>query len=172
MIYDHGINWIRRTAKDVGDWFENTMNRRKFLCASAALPVASLYKAKPMKVVFSVVLFNYLDRPIFDVLIDGKVGFGSDAYPSTGGGIITGIRFDLGPKTVSWRLDGPAGTPRNGETVHNRNPLRLDATVAGARYLGVHIYPDDNVELITSVSLPGKTERGIAFHRHTGGSGG
>lgn len=123
-----------------------------------------------MKFVSSVVLFNYLDRPIFDVLIDGKVGFGSDAYPSTGGGIITGVRFDLGPKTVSWRLDGPAGTPRNGDTVHNRNLLRLDSTVPGARYLGVHIYPDDTVELITSVTLPDKSERGIAFHRHARGT--
>lgn len=32
-----------------------------------------------MKVVLSVVLFNYPDRPIFEVFVDGKMGFGSDA---------------------------------------------------------------------------------------------
>lgn len=117
-----------------------------------------------MKVVLSVVLFNYLDRPIFDVFVDGKMGFGSDAFPATGGGIVTGVGFELGPKKVSWRLDGPAETPRNGETVFNKNPLRLDAVVPKAKYLGVHIYPDDTVELITSVGLHRATERGIVMH--------
>ena len=60
-----------------------------------------------MKAVLNVILYNYLNRPIFDVFIDGKVGRGSDAYPSTGGGMITGVSFDLGPKKVTWRLDGP-----------------------------------------------------------------
>jgi hypothetical protein len=139
------------------------MNRRNYLGALLALPVANLGKAKPKKVVLSVVLFNYLDRPIFDVFVDGKMGFGSDAFPATGGGIVTGVAFELGPKKVSWRLDGPAGTPRNGETVFNKNPLRLDAVVLKARYLGLHIYPDDTVELTTSVSLPDKTKRGVAM---------
>ena len=116
-----------------------------------------------MKVVLNVVLFSYLDRPIFDVFIDGKVGESSDAYPSTGGGMITGVSFDLGPKKVTWRLDGPKGMPRNGETVANKNPLRLESVVPGAKYLGVHIYPDDTVDLIPSVSMPGKTARGIAM---------
>lgn len=140
------------------------MNRRNYLGALLAFSVSNLCKAKPMKVVLSVVLFNYLDRPIFDVFVDGKMGFGSDAYPATGGGIISGVNFDLGPKKVSWRLDGPPGTPRNGETVSNKNPLRLDTVVPNARYLGVHIYPDDSVELITSVGLPDMTKRGTDLY--------
>ena len=116
-----------------------------------------------MKVVLDVVLFSYLNRPIFDVFIDGKVGETSDAYPSTGGGIFTGVPFALGPKKVTWRLDGPKGTPRNGETVANKNPLRLDTVVQGAKFLGVHIYPDDSVELTTSVGVPDRTPRGIAM---------
>lgn len=116
-----------------------------------------------MKVVLDVVLFSYLNRPIFDVFIDGKVGETSDAYPSTGGGIFTGVTFALGPKKVTWRLDGPKGTPRNGETVANKNPLRLDTVVQGAKFLGVHIYPDDTVELRTSVGVPDRTPRGIAM---------
>jgi len=116
-----------------------------------------------MKVVLDVVLFSYLNRPIFDVFIDGKVGETSDAYPSTGGGIFTGVPFALGPKKVTWRLDGPKGTPRNGETVANKNPLRLDSVVQGAKFLGVHIYPDDTVELTTSVGVPDRTPRGITM---------
>lgn len=75
--------------------------------------------------------------------------------------MIIGVPFELGPKTVTWRLDGPKGTPRNGETVTNKNPLRLDTVVPRAKYLGVHIYPDDTVELITSVAIPSKTRRGV-----------
>lgn len=83
-----------------------------------------------MKVVLSVVLFNYLDRPIFDVFVDGKMGFGSDACPATGGVMVTGVAFELVPKKVSWRLDGPAGTPRSGETVFNKNPVRARCCLA------------------------------------------
>lgn len=121
-----------------------------------------------MKARLNVILYNYLNRPIFDVYIDGKVGTGSDAYPSTGGGMITGVPLDLGPKTVTWRLDGPKGAPRNGETITNRNPLRLDTIVQGAIFLGVHIYPDDTVELTTAVAIPGRSARGVAMAREYG----
>lgn len=116
-----------------------------------------------MKVALNVVLFNYLDRPISNVLVDGKMGFSSRPYPSTGGGMVTGVSVELGPKTVTWRLSGPAGTPRNGETVSNKNSLRLDSVMLGAKYLGIHIYPDDTVELITSIAVPEATQRGIAM---------
>lgn len=60
-----------------------------------------------MNVMLNVVLFSYLDRPIFDVRIDGAVGETSDAYPNTGKGVIAGVEFTLGPKKVTWKLDGP-----------------------------------------------------------------
>jgi hypothetical protein len=153
--------------KDSNVPFSGT-SRRQFLGAIAVLPVANACEARSMKAVLNVILYNYLNRPIFDVFIDGKVGRGSDAYPSTGGGMITGVSFDLGPKKVTWRLDGPEGTPRNGETVMNKNPLRLENIVQGAKYLGVHIYPDDTVELIASVSIVGILERGIAMAQEYG----
>lgn len=121
-----------------------------------------------MKARLNVVLYNYLNRPIFDVYIDGKVGDSSDAYPATGGGMITGIPFDLGPKKVTWRLDGPEGTPRNGETVTSKNALRLDTPVQGAKYLGLHILPDHTVELTTSIGIPGWSARGVAMAREYG----
>lgn len=114
-----------------------------------------------MKITLNVVLFNYLDRPIFDVCVDGKVGESSSAYPSTGSGMITGVSLSLGPKKVTWRLDGPKGMSRNGEVVSNKNPLTLDDVMPGAKFLGVHIYPDETVDLIASVRVPRKTERGL-----------
>lgn len=113
-----------------------------------------------MKVVLNVCVYSYLDRPIFEVLVDGKVDEVSGVYPETGAGVKTGIEFALGPKRVSWRLSGPRGAPRNGETVESKNQLRLDDIVPGARYLAVHIYPDDTVELLTSVAWPRPSQRG------------
>lgn len=113
-----------------------------------------------MQVVLNVVLFSYLDRPIFDVFIDGKAGESSGVYPETGGGTIVGVRLALGPKTVTWRLDGPQGMARNGDTVSSKNALQLNAVVAGARYLAIHIYPDDTVELTSSVHFPQPSARG------------
>lgn len=115
-----------------------------------------------MRVVLDMVLFNYLDRPIFAVSVDG-VGYEvSGAYPETGKSTTTGVEFKLGPKIVMWKLDGPKGTPRNGETVQNRNQLELtqNQIVSGAKFLSVHIYADDTVELITSTHFPHVSVRG------------
>ena len=116
--------------------------------------------ARPRTVALSVCVYSYLDRPIFEILVDGKVDEVSGAYPETGGGTITGVRFKLGPKRVTWRLSGPPGAPRNGETVESANQVALDDIVPGARYLAVHIYPDDTVELLTSVQRPRASPRG------------
>jgi hypothetical protein len=115
-----------------------------------------------MSVTLDVVLFNYLDRPIFDVYIDGKVGDSSDPYPATGGGTITGVTLTLGPKKISWRLDGPHGTPRNGETVHAKNTPRLDDVPRDTHYLAMHVYPDETVELVISSHYPRATDKGRA----------
>ena len=107
-----------------------------------------------------VVTFNYWNRPIHDVFIDGKSGDSSTAYPQTGGSTITGVTLRLGPKRVTWKLDGKRGTPRNGETVTARNALELRDVPKDAVFLAIHIYPDETVELITSRHYPRKTEKG------------
>lgn len=62
----------------------------------------------------SVVLYSYVNRPIFDVLLNGSdIGLAN----SYGGGGIIAEAIPFGPQTLTWRLDGPKGTPRNGETV-------------------------------------------------------
>lgn len=130
-----------------------SVSRRGFV-AGLLMLWASACKARPKRVELNVVVYNYWDRPIFDVFVDGRWGGSSEEYPATGGGIIVGVMFELGPKTVSWRLDGPGGTPRNGETVVNKNPLSLSEVPKGAKYLGVHLYPDETVELTVSSGPP------------------
>ncbi|SEO63485.1 hypothetical protein SAMN05428959_1148 [Duganella sp. CF517] len=115
-----------------------------------------------MRVVLDLVLFNYSDRPIFAVNVDG-IGYEvSGAYPETGKSTTAGFALMLGPKIVTWKLDGPKGTPGNGETVQNKNALALTQSqiVPGAKFISVHIYPDDTVELVTSVHFPRTTARG------------
>lgn len=116
-----------------------------------------------MAVTLDVVYFNYYNRPIFDAFIDGKAGDSSTPYPYTGGSTISGVSLTLGPKKVTWRLDGPEGMPRNGETVVAKNRLELVGLPPGAEFLAVHIYPDETVELVASRHYPQKTEKGVAM---------
>lgn len=139
------------------------LSRRAFVAALGSLLFINACKTKALSVSLHVVLFSYLDRPIFDVEIDGGVGETSAAYPNTGKGVTAGLGLTLGVKKVTWRLDGPEGAPRNGETVVNKNHLELNELVPGAEYLGLHIYPDDTVEFTTSVRRPDFTERGMSL---------
>ncbi|MEW6761875.1 MAG: hypothetical protein AB1437_13725 [Pseudomonadota bacterium] len=129
------------------------------------LPFASM--AAPKNVTLDVVTFNYWNRPILDVFIDGRAGDSSTPYPDTGGKTIAGIKLRLGPKRVTWKLDGPRGTPRNGETVAARNLVELRNVPKDAVFLAIHIYPDETVELITSRHYPQPTAKGESMARAT-----
>lgn len=113
---------------------------------------------------FDVAIFNYLNRPIFDVRLNKKhIGLASTF--NSGHGLMTGVKVPLGPQMVSWRLDGPEGTKGNGDTVHAANTLVLVAPPEEHRYLGVHIYPDNTVEIIAEAFWPEPTERGSEIRR-------
>ena len=137
------------------------LSRRVFITALGSLFFINACEAKSMKVVLNVVVFSYWDRPIFEVNIDGKVDEASGAYPNTGKGVTGGVPLTLGPKKVTWRLGGPEGLPRNGDTLVNKNPLELVDVLPGAKYLGIHIYPDETVELSTSVGRPEPSAKGL-----------
>lgn len=119
--------------------------------------------AKSMKVSLDVVLFSYLDRPIFDVFIGNEDIGMAGPYPHSGTGTVTGVPLMLGAQEVRWRLDGPPGMAGNGDTVRAANTVRLDSVPADARYLAVHIFPDNTVELACSRFFPELTARGEAF---------
>ncbi|WP_370680029.1 hypothetical protein [Comamonas sp. GB3 AK4-5] len=121
---------------------------------------------KPEIIYFSVNLLSYLERPIFDVLLNGKfIGDSAGQLHRGNGGIITGIPVPLGPQTVTWRLDGPEGMPGNGDTTHSSNTPILNRPDKKFTYLGVHIYPDNTVELIPEKFWPEKTPRGLEINR-------
>ena len=109
-------------------------------------------------VYFDVAGYDYLDRPIFEILLNG-IEIGS------GGALMTGVRVKLGPQTITWRLGGPKGMPGNGDTVKAANIPELKSFNPEFRYLGVHIYPDNTVELIPERFWPEKTPKGEAINR-------
>ena len=108
----------------------------------------------------SVVLYSYLTRPIFDIFFNREDLGVAAPYGSTG--IITGVHMPFGAQTLRWRLDGPKGTPNNGDTVHVKNALTLgqDQILADTRYIGLHIYPDFTAEIIVCDDMPEPTARG------------
>src|SRR5262249_1525812 len=113
----------------------------------------SLFMKK--EVVMDVVVFNYTDRPIFEVLLDHKIDGGAADY--TGGrAIVVGGTVALGPQTLTWRDAG------SGETFRVKNSLNLaaDQIPPEARYLAIHIYPDKTAELTFAQYLPAPTPRG------------
>jgi hypothetical protein len=112
-------------------------------------------------VVMNVVMFNYTDRSLFEVLLNGHIDHGSPPFGG-GGGVNVGVTISLGPQTLTWRLGGPKGTPRNGETVTAKNQITLtrEQIPATARYMAIHIYPDETAELTFAEGLPDTTLRG------------
>ena len=124
------------------------------------------------EIVMDVVIFSYLNRTIFDVYLDGKdIGV---AGPFGGGGVVTGVSITSGLQTLKWTLDGPEGTPGNGNQVIVKNKLIVDPSLvpAGIYYMAVHIYPDDTAELSFSKGIPERSIRGIKiveeFQKHHG----
>lgn len=137
-------------------------HRRSLCCAGLSLFFISACEAKPMTVTLDVVLFSYLDRPIFDVFINGKAGDSSGVYPETGGSTISGVMIPLGPQRITWTLDGPEGMADNGKIVIAKNTPILNEIPKNSRYLAIYIYPDNTVELLTSQYYPSTSARGEA----------
>ena len=138
------------------------LGRRTFVIGLASLFFINACEVKSMKVVLNLVVFSYWDRPIFEVNIDGKGDEASGPYPNTGKGVTGGVPLTLGAKTVTWRLGGPEGMPRNGDALVNKNRLELVNLLPGAKYLGIHIYRDETVELTTSVMRPQPSAKGLS----------
>lgn len=115
---------------------------------------------------FDVVMLSYYERSIFDVLLNGvDIGAAGPPPHKGSGGVIVGVPVTLGSQLVTWRLDGPEGTPRNGETVTAKNQPVLEDVDPDLRYLGVHIYPDDTVEIIPEMYWPSNSPKGEVFLR-------
>lgn len=95
--------------------------------------------AKATNVTLNMVVFSYLDRPIFDVFVDGKGGDSSGPYPQTGGSSISGVTLNIGPQKVTWVLSGPKGAPHNGETIVATNQPVLLPVEGALIFGGAHL---------------------------------
>ena len=108
----------------------------------------------------NVEVFSYVDRVITDISFNGT-GLGvMNRYGGTG--TITDVYIPFGNQILKWTLDGPEGTPRNGERVTPKNQLVIspEQIPPGTRYLGIHVYPDDTVEFTFAEGMPERTARG------------
>jgi hypothetical protein len=151
----------------------NVFIRRQILCSLASLSLlsplvaygegtrkGSLFMSK--QVVVDVVVFNYLDIPIFDVYLDGKMIGGSASLSESPYGqfsTVAGVSIPLGPQTLTWRDAGSGKT----FTVKNAPTLTAEKIPPNARSLGVHIYPDNTAELIFSKDALEQSKRGLGY---------
>jgi hypothetical protein len=74
------------------------------------------------------------------------------------GKVTSSNAIKTGHQKITWKdaNTGEVHTVKN-EVVIKREQLR------GKKYLALHIYPDDTVEIITSINWPDPTERGIKW---------
>jgi hypothetical protein len=128
-------------------------SRRTVCTAALGLLLLSACEAKPMRVYLNISMISYLDRPIFDVFMNGT-DFG-EAPPQGFYGsnaIMLSQPITLGPQKVTWRF---ADT---GETVVAKNTPQLKEIPPSVKWLALHIYDDDTVELAFSKGSPDELE--------------
>jgi len=106
------------------------------------------------EVVLDVVLYSYLNHPIFDIYINGADLGVANSYGGTG--VITGVSIPLGAQTLTWRDAGSGAT----FAVKNSLDLAPNQIPPRARYLGVYLYPDRTAEFTFSEHMPETTPRG------------
>lgn len=136
--------------------------RRKFVMGTALSIFLPGCEAKKMKVFLNISLFSYLDRPIFDVLMNGT-DFGPALEHSFYGSnaVMVDQPIVLGAMKVTWRLDGPEGMPGNGSMVAAKNIPTISEISKDIKWLALHIYPDDTVEIKLDNTRDGlQTDRG------------
>lgn len=145
--------------------------RRKILKGFASLSLFYAFTACEKKgLTVNVMVFNYLNRPIYDVYLNGEMIGGSASLSDSPYGqfsTVAGVVVPLGPQTLTWCLSGPRGMARNGEIDRIKNSLVLTSQQipTDASSLGVHIYPDNTAELIFSKDVLEQSERGLGYAR-------
>ncbi|QBE65856.1 hypothetical protein [Pseudoduganella lutea] len=157
-------NWNHVTGSEKnGSGLQDRRGMLKFLGLGFLMPLAACNQGegKPREhIVLNAEMFSYIDRPVFDIFFNGEDLGVMNNYGATG--TIVGVRIPFGAQTLSWRLDGPRGMPRNGETVNMKNALVIapGQIPPHIRYVGIHLYPDDTAEVTFSEGVPERTARG------------
>ncbi|NHZ90056.1 hypothetical protein F2P45_13675 [Massilia sp. CCM 8733] len=141
----------------------NKIVSRRTLLAGAALWLlgTSATMAQSDKVL-DVYIFNYSDRTLLDVSVNG-VRMGSPGpYPYSGRRNKVGARLNDGAQTVTWRVGGSEGQEA-GPIMRSSNTPTMGEIPSDARYLSIHIYPDSTVEFNFSRRVPVLSKRGEAI---------
>ena len=108
--------------------------------------------------VLNVEAFSFVDRFLTTIMFNGQDLGVMNKFGRTG--LITGVRIPYGVQSLSFKLDGPKGTPRNGETVTVKNTMVVHEIPKGTEYVGLNIYPDFTAELTFSSEWPEISARG------------
>lgn len=153
--------------KVIGNKLEPSRSGRRSIVSliglSLMMPLAACGQGRKKmhkETVLNVAMFSYMDRSVFGIIFnDTDLGV-MNKYGGTG--TITSVRIPFGIQSLKWTLDGPEGTPRNGEVVTMKNQLMIspEQVPQGTRYLGLHLYPDDTAEITFAESIPERTARG------------
>lgn len=104
-----------------------------------------------------------MDRPIYDAHVNGTylgAALEHSFYGSNAKMLMQPI--SLGLQVVTWRLGGANGAPRNGELVTAKNCPSLGEIPKNIKWLALHIYGDETVEIKLSEGTADElqTERG------------
>ena len=104
--------------------------------------------------------FSYVNRSVHSIIFNGTDLGVMNRYGGTG--TITGVRFPLGIQTLTWTLDEPKGTPRNGDKITIKNKLTINQMQIprATTRIGLHLYPDDTAEVTFAEFIPNRTVRG------------
>jgi hypothetical protein len=156
-----------RKKKSVTDEAGSVLTRRRdalrLLALGCLMPLSACGQGERKmrkEIVLDVEMFSYVDHVLTDIVFNGT-GLGvMNRYGGTG--TIVGVSIPFGVQTLAWTLDGPKGTPRNGERVRIKNSLVItpEQIPPGTNYLGLHLYPDDTAEVTFSDQIPERTTRG------------
>lgn len=108
-----------------------------------------------------VVLFNYHNEQIFDVTVGGVRVGSAGRFPYSGRRTKVGAHLNDGAQQVTWRI--PATDSSEARNVTARNAPVLTGRTRDSRFMAVHVYPDDSVDIKFSDAFPVYTARGQAI---------
>ena len=139
---------------------------RRILIKAVALgmitPLSACSQGANMKkeIVLNVEAYSYLNRPIHNIIFNGTDLGVMNSFGDTG--TITSVSIPFGVQAFKWTLGGPRGMAGNGMIIEAKNKLTIapEQIPQGARYIGLHIYPDYTAEVTFSDGIPDRTERG------------
>lgn len=117
------------------------------------------------KVTLNIVVFNYTESNLTDLIIGESYVQGYYWSKTGGGGVVSGVSVPIGNTTVSWVYDTFAGDERPTSYFARKVDAAVPKPNKGERFLGVHIYPGDVVEFSLSNDIPGKKKLGKSYDK-------